>query len=206
MLLGVDRNTSWRNTSSFPSKLVRTVNDTIVADPVYAVPLKIVAGAIPGTNGDVSLCYEIHGDADKWFNLISDTCLSVNARYSECMFPGGDIGHHIDKLGILAVSSTSQCREVMVSMVEGVCSATVDGSSTEMLDEDGLVVTKRRNHVRISAPNCNNQMVIIWVKCENFSTFDMMRIVVHRGFNLNPTSHGFLGELHVHIVNYCGMI
>ena len=190
----------------FPSKLVRTANDTIVADPVYAVPLKIVDGAIPGTNGDVSLCYEIHGDADKWFNLISDTCLSVNARYSEYMSPEGDNGHRIDKLGILAVSSTSQCREVMVSMVEGVCSATVDGSSTDMLDEDGLVVSKRRNRVRISAPNCNNQMVIIWAKCEKFAGIDMMRIVVNRGFNLNPTSHGFLGELRVHIVHYCRII
>ena len=151
-------------------------------------------GAIPGTDGDVSLCFEIHGNADSWFNLISDTCLSVNAHYLQATIAEGRMGHIINKLGILAVSSTSQCREVMVSMVEEVCSATVDGSSTEMLDEDGLVVTKRRNRVRISAPNCNNQMVIIWASCEKFAGFDMMKVVVNRGFNLNPTSHGFLGE------------
>ena len=173
---------------------MRTVNDTIIADPVYAIPLKIVNGNIPGSNGDVSLCYEIHGSPDTWFNLISDTCLSVNAHYLEAELADNRIGHIVDRLGALIVSRTSQCRQAMVSMVEGVCSFTVDGSSVEMFDEDGVMVTKRRNRVRISAPNCDNQMVIIWAVCEKFSGVDMMKIVVNRGFNLNPTSHGFIGE------------
>jgi collagen type VI alpha len=172
----------------------RTVNDTIVADPVYAVPLKVVDGNIPGLSGDVSLCYEIHGSPDTWFNLISDTCLSVNAHYARTMLPDDEVGHQIDRLGALVVSNADECREIMVSMVERVCSFTVNGSSVEMFDEDGVMVTKRRNRVRISAPNCDNQMVVIWAVCEKFAGMDIMRVVVNRGFNLNPTSHGFIGQ------------
>ena len=53
------------------------VNDTIIGDPLYEVPV-----IIDEENNTVSLCYEVHGEPGEHFNLISDTCVSVNALYS----------------------------------------------------------------------------------------------------------------------------
>ena len=50
------------------------VNDSITADPQFTVSLPV--------NGAESLCYEVHGSAGDYFNLISDTCTSVNAHFT----------------------------------------------------------------------------------------------------------------------------
>ena len=58
------------------------VNDTIIGDPLYEVPV-----IINGEGNTMSLCYEIHGEPREHFNLISDTCVSVNALYSSMINP-----------------------------------------------------------------------------------------------------------------------
>ena len=50
-------------------------NDTVIGDPLYTVP-------VFGTQ-ERHLCYEIHGRPMRYFNLISDSCVSVNAHYVE---------------------------------------------------------------------------------------------------------------------------
>ena len=186
-----------------------TVNDTITADPVYAVPINVVEGKPPNLNlGELSICYEIHGDADKWFNFISDKCLSLNALYRE-----GKVfnrtGHVIRQLAILSEDDTGMCKQVLVMMDDdGMCSVTVDGTEVNVSNSGGLRVNKNRNRVRVSVPNCDNHLVVMWASCEDFYGTRMMRLVVSRGLNLRPTSHGFLGRkcpchTHRHNANTC---
>lgn len=66
---------------------VEMVDDTLVGDPLYAVPLNVVQGLEDLTNtrnvlDSLHLCYEIHGISNQHFNLISDECINVNALYT----------------------------------------------------------------------------------------------------------------------------
>ena len=136
----------------------------------------------------MSLCYEIRGEANQHFNLISDTCVSVNALYSS--IPSG--GNFIRKIGVLAEDSNGVCQEIEADL-EG-CTARVNGNNVTMYNQDDVLVMRRTNRIRISVPNCNNINLVMWVICEVRGEQSMIKFVVARGFNLNPTSHGLIGK------------
>ena len=175
--------------------IVITVNDTVTADPVFAVPINVMEPNPTGLNpGELSLCYEIHGDEDKWFNFISDKCLSLNAYYKLGQV-FNRMGHVIRELGILSEDDNRLCRQVLAVMNDdGECSVMVDGNEVNVSNSGGLRVNKNRNRIRVSVPNCDNHRVVIWASCEDFFGNQIMRLVVTRGLNLRPTSHGFLGR------------
>ena len=59
------------------------------------------------TGSDIpSLCYEVHGKADEYFNLISDKCTTVNAFYEKAPINSSDIDLNIiTKIGVRAVGN-----------------------------------------------------------------------------------------------------
>ena len=161
------------------------VNDTIIGDPLYEVPV-----IIDEEGNTVSICYEVHGEANQHFNLISDTCVSVNALYSSMIDPSD--GKIISKIGVLAEDSNGVCQEIEADL-EG-CTARVNGNNLTMYNQDGIRVMRRTNRIRISVPNCASTDLVMWVICEVQGEQPMIRFVVARGFNLRPTSHGLVGE------------
>ena len=161
------------------------VNDTIIGDPLYEVPV-----IINGEGNTVSLCYEIHGEPGEHFNLISDTCVSVNALYSSMINPSN--GNIISKIGVLAEDSNGVCQEIEADL-EG-CTARVNGNNVTLYNQDGIRVMRRTNRIRISVPNCESTDLVMWVTCEVQGEQPMIRFVVARGFNLRPTSHGLVGK------------
>ena len=172
---------------SFPfSAVVR--NDTITSDPLYTVPFGI---------WNLNLCYEIHGKPNTIFNLISDTCVNVNAQYTAV-----NTSNIIDSIAIRAQGDSKTCRDIRVDL-EG-CAAFASqlggGGSlvqlTGMLEEDGISVRPYSNRVRIAVPNCNNLRLVMWAICEPTTPGipSHIRFHVSRGVNLSPTSHGLLGK------------
>ena len=161
------------------------VNDTIIGDPLYEVPV-----IINEEGNTVSLCYEIHGEPGEHFNLISDTCVSVNALYSSMNDPSN--GNIISKIGVLAEDSNGVCQEVEADLTG--CTARVNGNNVTMYNQDGIRVMRRTNRIRISVLNCESTDLVMWVTCEVQGEQPMIRFVVARGFNLRPTSHGLVGK------------
>ncbi len=48
------------------------VNDTVIGDPVIAVPILVSDEQLQALNlTSVTMCYEIHGSSDQWFNLVT---------------------------------------------------------------------------------------------------------------------------------------
>ena len=174
----------------------KRVNDTIIGDPLYEVPV-----IIDGEGNTVSLCYEIHGEPGEHFNLISDTCVSVNALYSSMSDPSN--GNIISKIGVLAEDSNGVCQQIEADL-EG-CTARVNGNNVTLYNQDGIRVMHRTNRIRISVPNCERTDLVMWVICEVQGEQPMIRFVVARGFNLRPTSHGLVGKsnsvLIIHLVH-----
>ena len=86
--------------------VARLVNDSVIGDPLMTVPLHLsntsVFENIELTENEVvNLCYEIHGRAGEYFNLVSDSCVSVNAHYRKAhQLLGYNI---IDEIAVRAV-------------------------------------------------------------------------------------------------------
>ena len=138
------------------------------------------------------LCYEVRGQANQHFNLISDTCVSVNALYSPMMNPSK--GNIISKIGVLAEDNNGTCQRIEADL-EG-CTALVNGEAVTMYNLSGIHVNRRINRIRISVPNCETEDLVMWVICEVQQGQPMIKFVVARGFNLRPTSHGLVGKSH----------
>lgn len=178
-----------------------TVNDTVIGDPLLTVPLRITNLADLGLNSTPSLCYEVHGRSNEYFNLISDSCVSVNAHYAAA----GPF-NVIDRVAIRAIDNSGTCRDILVD-ADNACSAEVDGTSLDAFSDAGVSVRRFAERVRISIPNCDKQQLVMWVLCENGSLRSynpdsdgtvfqarMVKLVVARGFNLQETSHGIIGN------------
>ncbi len=166
-------------------------NDTVIGDPLYTVPVGI---------DNMNLCYEIHGAPNKTYNLITDDCVSVNAFYS----PVRD-QNIISSVGIRAEGNSQTCRNIRVDLDGCAAFANPMGGGNLMslgssvLEEDGISVRPYSDRVRIMVPRCNNKLrLVMWVICEQgrpeFEIPSSIRFHVSRGVNLNPTSHGLLGE------------
>ena len=143
------------------------------------------------------LCYEIHGDANQWFNLVTDNCTNVNALYT----PLDDKLNVITKIGVKAVDEDNKCVEILVDRDQ--CSVSIDDVDLgmESYSSGNISVRKYSNRARISVPNCNDINLIMWVICEERKlpssnvTGEMLKFVVLRGLNYGRRAHGLLGKL-----------
>ena len=175
--------------------------------PLYLSNMSLFENFKRTENGTVviNLCYEIHGRAEQYFNLVSDSCISVNAHYTRA--------HQllrynvIDEITVRAVDLDGVCRNMSVR-VSG-CQTSVDGMSlNSTYSSAGVSVRMYQNRVRISAPNCQNLDLVMWVLCEQNTlkgfpeqrepniTVDvnMLHFVIARGLNIRETAHGLIGN------------
>ena len=174
------------------------VNNTVVGDPFFTAPIE-VSGLSPNT--PVSLCYELHGRVGAIFSLINDQCTIVNAHYTRAM-AGVDV-NVIDAVYILAKDTSGVYRRIAMSLNN--CSVSVDTAPVEReYDNDGIHLKRYTNNqprVRVSVPNCNKTMFVMWMICENrplpatgSTPVDMIKFVIARGNGISEFAHGLLGE------------
>ena len=165
----------------------------------------------PDFDSNVYLCYEIHGEPDKYFNLVSDECTSVNAHYVQA--PVAAHLNIIDSMTVVAIDSQEYCHHISVDL--NGCLATVDQEimeprqrkrSISKYDQNGISVRSYSSRVRISVPNCADNKLVMWVICENNTIYDAkndvyidhvssIKFEITRGLNLHEYSHGLLGKL-----------
>ena len=158
-----------------------------------------------GEDDILNLCYEVHGEDDATFNLVSDGCVSVNSHYAQIR--PTESQNIIDSVYVRAVDNEGACLNVTVDL-EG-CAASINGVSMDRYSKMGVSVRRYSNRVRIAVPNCQELDLIMWVLCENRTfwssqldasgqelTFqaEMIKFVIARGFNLQETSHGIIGQ------------
>ena len=164
----------------------------MIGDPLYTVP--ILSNII--NDGERSqLCFEVRGRSNAVFNLISDTCVSVNAYYR-----GMSGRNAINQISVRAVSASNQCYNIHVAR-DG-CIASMSSTSSDLEDfvqigdrfsSDGISVRRYPDRVRIAVPNCENVQLVMWVTCETRHDLEMIRLDISRGLNLRQTSHGLIG-------------
>ena len=157
----------------------------------------------------MSLCYEIHGSPDAYFNFVSDECTTVNAHYVAAQ--GASFLNVIDEISVLAVSTSGQCRRINVNL--DTCVPQLNGMELPLVggrrgpyESNGISIRVYPQRVRIAVPNCADSNLVMWVMCQNpvvedpfnpgqmLGPIPMIKYVVSRGLNLQEYSHGLLGE------------
>ena len=181
------------------------MNDTLTGDPLMTVPILTNENVMSDSDIE-SICYEVHGEANCYFNLITDKCTSVNAFYEEALASNANIDLNVvTRIGVRAVGSGENlCTNIEVDLM--MCTATVNGVEVDgSYNFDGIRVAHyaSSSRVRISVPNCGDTMLVMWVFCKTgqicdpvtdvYYDIDYLRFVVRRGLNLSPESHGLIG-------------
>ena len=115
-----------------------------------------------------ALCYEIYGDAENEFNLISDDSIQVNyAEYSGTNI--SVIGNVISRIAVIAYDVTDDCIKIEVGMDD--CVSYVNEVPVDSVDYNlNEIVVSNRNQDRVcirrtypAGDNCDNDMVTtIW--------------------------------------------
>ena len=170
------------------------VNDSVRGDPVYTVPIQ-TSDARPTE----TLCYEIYGAPDQYFNLVSDECVNVNAHYSAFDRAVRPL-HIVDQIAIRAVDSTNQCINIAARVDDqGQCRVALGGQELQnnggvKYSQSGITVRSYARRARVTVPNCDNNRLVMWVICEERFGYHMIFFKISRGFNLRPSSHGLIGK------------
>jgi hypothetical protein len=174
------------------------VDDTVTGDPFFIVPLSLTSNSQSDSfqENRVALCYEIHGMPGADFNLVSDICTSVNALYS--ISSVNQQLNFISDIGVRAVDVSGNCVNIRVNVAQN-CTPDIRRGNNDItvlprFESGGISVRKTGASVRISVPNCANTQLVMWVKCREVDNQPQLRFDITRGFNLNPTSHGLLGQ------------
>ena len=173
------------------------MEDTVTGDPFFIVPLSLTPNSHTFQENQVALCYEIHGMPGETFNLVSDTCTSVNALYS--ISSVNPELNFISDIGIRAVDMNRNCIDIRVSVAQNCTPEIRRGNDdiivTSRFDGGRVSVRKSGPLVRISVPNCGSRQLVMSVRCREVNAQPQLRFDIMRGANLSPTSHGLLGEL-----------
>ena len=158
-------------------------------DPLFSIPLPSEYITDPELKS-VQLCFEVHGQSGNHYNFISDKCTSVTALYS-----AGVVNTEmnvITKIGVRTQGTSGTCHSVKVDLDN--CSASLDGAyvnKSSTVSVDGVRLSVRRSHIRVSVPNCEaNRSITLWVICTTRRSESLLEVVVSRGDGLEPTAHG----------------
>ena len=69
---------------------------------------------------DVFMCYEVHGEDGKYFNLTSDIC---NVLFSQ--LPSNPRLNRMSEIGVYARGTSNQCTRIQINLDS--CAGNVDG-------------------------------------------------------------------------------
>ena len=188
------------NTTSTPTGL-RSINDTVFGNTVFTVLILNTTDGYHRSSAVVfPMCYEVHGQSDSYFNLISDCCTSVNAHYvaAESYF-----GNVIKVIGVVATDRGNETHYIKVEVNgSGFCEAQVDGQAlvNNGTEIRGVSVHHESKLVTISVPNCSSpkERLVMWVYCQvlwlHISPQTMIKYIINRRLQQRPTAHGLIGE------------
>ena len=196
-------------TMHFCSPIV--VADRVGDDMVMSVPLEVNPSDVCVSASSLSLCYQVHGKPDTFYNLLTDKCVSVNAHVSR-PFSDAD-AHIIDKIAIRAIGNNGTCSDILIER-QG-CSVKMNNQSVPIntqFEEDGITVFYNKQFVRnppvihVSVPNCGKPTVdYLFISCTEYhiqgtpTPAEILQFGSSREKSFIQPPHGLVGRLIVYI-------
>jgi hypothetical protein len=175
---------------------VPPVTDAIVAGSLYSV----VVQTAPKT---LSLCYEISGEPDTVYSLVSHDCVAVNAHYVAAKFGKQDL-KVIDRIGLTSKAGDI-IRKVAVDATN--CSMSVDGHVQDTFDNavDEFSMRKNRALMEFILPTCGEAGFILWVECANGpppTQAAYLKIFIDRTIAPPTPAKGLIGQFWGQTISY----
>ena len=142
------------------------MTDVVSADPLFTVAIK-TSSELDSHQQSLYLCYQIHGDGDTYYNLLTTPFTSVNGLWSS--FHNSDL-HFLTEIGVRALSESGECYTVLVELKN--CTVTINSAAgfTDnglILNSTGLNVTRRDDRVVvISVSDGSQDDLVLEVECE----------------------------------------
>ena len=140
---------------------------------------------------EMALCYEIHGDQGRYFNLVSEPCLSINAHYL-LQDPDKPL-HFIDEIAVVATNAAGDNVDMFIDRN---CNLAVNGEATQFFNSSGVSVEAIPFFsdvvlVSDSGSGRRTEMVVVCAAGEH----GLMQLDIERdSVVVNSSSHGLLGE------------
>jgi hypothetical protein len=187
------------------------IADRVGDDMVFSVVLDISPNELNvSDHKTVSLCYQVHGEEEKFYNLVTDDCLSVNAHVTQPV--SGVKSHVIDKIGIRAIgNNATYCYDIGIAREN--CAVTVNGnpiSVNEKFTAEGIevfndrMIARKPNVIRISVPNCGRALVdAMQITCTEYNMrvsrtetepVEVLELTTTRGISPIEAAHGLVGQ------------
>ncbi|XP_065920074.1 uncharacterized protein [Dysidea avara] len=170
------------------------LTDTVIFhdDPLYEVPVTHTSEGMDPTT--TSLCYQIHGESNNYYNLISDTCIQVNVFYA-AFSTNSDAANYIKAIGILAHDSGGSC--IKIELQTKRCKLTIDDSSLNgSYSQNKIeVVSTGKQSYEVNIPNCKATQgddLKFRMACQKVSDLKVIQFSVIRGGGLRPSAHGIV--------------
>ena len=146
------------------------VSDSVSVDPLFTVSVYPQLDSPLGRL--VSLCYQIHGDGNTYYNLLTTEYTSVNGLWSGIT----DSLNLLTRIGVQAISTTGQCHRILVDLNQ--CAVTIDGVShttdgVHLNDLVGGVLVSRHDDrvILMRFPNGGLHELQLEVECETRTMF-----------------------------------
>ena len=127
----------------------------MIGDPLFTVTLP---------QGNEFMCYEVHGEAGKLFNLVSDTCTSVNALFTA--LPSDTSLNRMSEIGIYAVDTAGDCVKIKID-IDGCTGYLGDDILNSTYQLNGINVRPYPNRWRVSVPNCDSRRAVMYIFCDS---------------------------------------
>ena len=101
--------------------LFPSVSDVVVADPAFYTPIKLSASS--SLEGPLALWYQIHGENNTHYNLLTTECTSVNGLWTAVTI----VVSMLTQITVSAISTEETCHNIHVDL--GQCAVTIDEES-----------------------------------------------------------------------------
>ena len=173
----------------------KVTDDVLSQSTVLTAPLLITEESreLFGGVDSIPLCYQVHGRPRRFFSLISDACVSLNAKYDRQRNQISETV--ITQVGILGIDENQTCIHIEVNAVGcqvKVGNMTLDGNYWQ----SGISVSRASYGARIILPNCEFRDVGITVRCSRIPSNEQehLELSLSRTLNFRSTSHGLIGK------------
>ena len=142
------------------------MTDVVSADPLLTVAINSQSSSeLDSHQQPLSLCYQVHGDGDTYYNLLTTPFTSANGLWSSV----DDSGLHLlTEIGVQTLSENGECYNILIQLED--CTITINDFTTKAYVQfisSGVNVTRVDDRVIvINVSDGSQDDFVIEVECE----------------------------------------
>ena len=140
-------------------------------------------------NNLISVCYQISGAPGQIANLVSSTCISINARY--VILDNNPVETTFGSVGIRTVDDNGNCNDIQVNRDCSIHYNRLVVSTNFTSGNISIIVYS--NSFQVTLPNCGKEIVMKF-QCLTIDNTPAINLTITRNYFDNDDTHGLIGK------------